>query len=322
MLLDALQHAIQSPELQLPTTIASLSLKTAKSLYAWSIDQTNKDIIMTHNDYLINFFKLWTSSTQTTQYIREEVWKRFATFVSSTEYRCFWKSLYSKAGTEECSVLSFELTFTMFTTYWKTTIKEKEVTTTTQLDVQLTFDEQNALWYIGGYLIHSVRKQINKVKCQEKENLLDLLDSLQQDNEADEDVDLEELCSQNWVKAINRGHLIRCTNDFHTFLYTVEMLIKRSFSFGRKSLQEHLEEITNNDEIKKIWNGLFADGEEATENSTNLLLEKVLIIYITVRGFRYTSRFMEKYKISKKKNLDKSKSIRTKLQFINTFEKN
>ena len=196
MLLDALQHAIQSPELQLPTTIASLSLKTAKSLYAWSIDQTNKDIIMTHNDYLINFFKLWTSSTQTTQYIREEVWKRFATFVSSTEYRCFWKSLYSKAGTEECCVLSFELTFTMFTTYWKTTIKEKEVTTTTHLDVQLTFDEQNALWYIGGYLIHSVRKQINKVKYQEKENLLDLLDSLQQDNEADEDVDLEELVSR------------------------------------------------------------------------------------------------------------------------------
>ena len=91
-------------------------------------------------------------------------------------------------------------------------------------------------------------------------------------------------------------------------MYTVEMLIKRSFSFGRKSLQEHLEEIKNND-----WNGLFADGEEATENSTNLLLQKVLTIYITVRGFRYTSRFMEKYKISKKKNLDKSKSIRIHL---------
>ena len=89
-----------SPELQLSTTEASFSLETAKLLHLWCSQKSNTHIVKAHNNYLINFFKLWTYEQKVTQFIREAVWTRFAGFVSSPEYVYFWTTFYNTTGTK------------------------------------------------------------------------------------------------------------------------------------------------------------------------------------------------------------------------------
>jgi hypothetical protein len=96
---DAIQQAVTV--LQMPTETASCLLEMAKLLHSWCTLAHNKHILRVHNEYLINFFKIWISSSSTqgiTQFIREEVWTRFASFISSAEYAYFWTSFYTLAG--------------------------------------------------------------------------------------------------------------------------------------------------------------------------------------------------------------------------------
>jgi hypothetical protein len=50
---------------------------------------------------LSDLFSLWTSPHIMTQLIQEQIWQRFATFVSSTEYTLFWQSLFNMSGIME-----------------------------------------------------------------------------------------------------------------------------------------------------------------------------------------------------------------------------
>ena len=77
---------------------------------AWCCKSTNAGILTHFNNYLITFFKVWTSAPVTTQYVRGQVWTRFSSFLSSEEYIQFWTSLYTVVGVQEISLLSFELT--------------------------------------------------------------------------------------------------------------------------------------------------------------------------------------------------------------------
>ena len=194
----------------------------------------------------------------------------------------------------------------MFTTYWKTITSPPESTPLLP-NLHPTFDEQNALWYVGGYVLRSVRRNISKSNHIKKLDFLDVLDSFE-----DDCAEVDESDAKKWIVAIDRGHLIRCTNDFHTLLYSIEINIKTSFSYGKKTLEEHLK-LAVDEEILRIWKNLCGR-DAAVDDDYKFLLLEVVKMYITIRGFRHTSREMEKYKIYKKKNLQKTKSLRTRLQ--------
>lgn len=179
---------IESPESKLPSISATTIIKAAKQLKQWSSNKVNEQKMKQFNQYLITFFKIWTTPTVTTQFVREEIWKRFSLFISSSEYSTFWASVYSTVGISPCpAILSFEVTFTG---YWKKQTLARILTTasTNSLSPSLSFDEQNALWYVGGYIIRKMRRKINKnssLTAKEMDMLLPLLDELVEDHDED-----------------------------------------------------------------------------------------------------------------------------------------
>lgn len=87
----------------------------------------------------------------------------------------------------------------------------------------LSSDEQNALWYVGGYILRAIKKKIKRSKCVDKE-MMYILEAFEEvEIEDDDEDDKGELDSQQWTKLVNRGNLIFCTNRFYTFLATVEL---------------------------------------------------------------------------------------------------
>lgn len=190
-----------------------------------------------YDTYFKYFFNLWISVPPTSSTIREQIWIRFVQFTSSEVYTAFWKKLYVAANVKESSVLSFFLTYNYFITLWekKYPTKQKDRSTETS---HLTFDEKNALWYIGGYIIRKVKRKITSMKNEDKDkdDLLVVLDcfvdadhdELEGSTDSDDNDDVAD--THIWVNSINRGGLIKCTNNFYSFLRAVELELKCSLT--------------------------------------------------------------------------------------------
>ena len=76
---------------------------------------------------------------------------------------------------------------------------------------ELTYKEQCAIRYIGGYIVRSIHKD-----CTVKKILLGL------DDLHNSDDNMEPSESEEWMCAINRGGLIRINDSFYYTLCAIE----------------------------------------------------------------------------------------------------
>ncbi len=53
---------------------------------------------------------------------------------------------------------------------------------------------------------------------------------------------------------------------------------------------------------------------EVEDEEARSLLNMIVNLYVTIRGFSFAKSIMEQYKVSNKKNLQKSKALRKKLE--------
>ena len=181
-----------------------------------------------YDHFLTGLFNLWiTSVPPTDSSAREKIWSRFSQFVSSKDYVAFWSSLYNKSGIQGTPILAFFITYTYFTRQW-TTMYPIEANSTCSVASyneasHLSPDEENALWYVAGYVIRKVMKiSLRSGASQEVIQIATLLSFIEDGEELDDD-DIsddqgDETLSTAWFDAINRGGLFKCTNDFYKFM--------------------------------------------------------------------------------------------------------
>ena len=143
-----------------------------------------------------------------------------------------------------------------------------------------------------------------------------LLDTFVEDNGGEEEEEAHEYDdSKAWLCGINRGKLTICNNTFHTFLYSLELQVKSTCRFGFTSKSENIRRLKESEEVVTIWKRMCTDS--ASEEANSYLLDEIITLYITVRGFRFTSRFVEQYKNNKMKGLQKERSLRSRISTIN-----
>jgi hypothetical protein len=68
-----------------------------------------------------------------------------------------------------------------------------------------------------------------------------------------------------------------------------------------------MESVIVNTEVQLIWKsiceGAVSEEGQGLSNSYDILLMEIVQTYVTIRGFRYTNRIIEKYKLTKKEKL-------------------
>ena len=87
----------------------------------------------------------------------------------------------------------------------------------------LTLEEQNAIRYVGGYIVRTL-----KAKTKDKQTL-----SCLQQLESSDQSDVENQVSAQWIVEINRGGLIHITDEAHDGFVASEAATRRHFKVSK-----------------------------------------------------------------------------------------
>ena len=235
--------------------------------------------------------------------------------------------MYDAVGVDNSPILSFHTTLQLLYSLWKHHHPTTAIKTSQEIQ-HLSYDEQNALWYVAGYILRKLRLQLEKNRMgKDSEEQLALLECFVDDDYNNSDCYVEEIVdSQSWLRMIDRGGLTKCTNDFYVYLRVVEMvskiMIKSAFEEIKhpqtcRDLEAMTEAIVKDTAVQRSWEGLVRDqsSEESrwSDFSSSRVQQSLIKLYIKVRCYAYSKKRAEHLKQDNKDSLQKSKSLRTKL---------
>ena len=109
--------------------------------------------------------------------------------------------------------------------------------------------------------------------------------------------------TEEWLNKVDRRGLWHVNDDaynlFVGFEYTVKKVLKIERDINKETFKKKLHDSTLADEeIKFNWSLLSA---EVDEKAATLVINEMVSLFITVRGFAFTTSYVELYKQTQKK---------------------
>ena len=241
---------------------------------------------------------------------QERLWRKFNLLTVSDSFIIKWQDFLKANHLEDQPVF-----YQHFTELFDSLIQKKlraaqpdlwpdEVEIEGDTCEPLSFEEENGIRYMGGYVVRKLREHPD---CAEFNELLNEMVST-------EDMLDENSPSAAWTNAINRGGLVKITADAYQVFLAVESCVRRYLTIKKvskmdKSFKRYLTNMVVNDsDVLFHW---CMAGFEKDENAS--CLQQIVKKWITIRGFSFATCLMEMYKQENKKGTGKSKSLRTKL---------
>ena len=84
------------------------------------------------------------------------------------------------------AVLSFDMTYMLFIHHWEAEYplasRDTAVPSGTNILPHLTQDEQNALWYVAGYILRKIEREMIKDKSVDEKQLKMMIDGFKEDD--------------------------------------------------------------------------------------------------------------------------------------------
>ena len=120
---------------------------------------------------------------------------------------------------------------------------------------------------------------------------------------------LSEGSSAEWVDMIDCGGLVYITEECHQLFISIEYVTRYHMNLSNlhsmdEDFQEHLERVVStDDDVLLNWTMTGSNDEE--------LLQEIIKLWVTIRGFSFAKSIMEKYKQESKKSTKKSKGLLT-----------
>ena len=119
--------------------------------------------------------------------------------------------------------------------------------------------------------------------------------------------------SMDWLELVNRGGLTFINSLTLELFLAMELELRSHFQVLQRQgdfIAQATSAIKSNDDVLFFWSMLSAEWDETS--ATNLF-DRIIHLWITIRGFSYASAWMEKYKNAKKVSTQKSKGLRKQL---------
>ena len=171
----------------------------------------------------------------------------------------------------------------------------------------LTYSEYNALRYAAGYVPCALRKKVirSSYSQERKTDLLNCLDDMV-------DADVVPCDSTDWIECVNRGGLTFVNDLTFEIFVAMELEIRIHLQGPQQpvNLSSIAPAIKNNEDVLFLWSMLSAGWSESAGST---LLDMVISMWVGIRGFSYSSAWVEKYKKEHKRTTQKSKGLRKQL---------
>ena len=121
--------------------------------------------------------------------------------------------------------------------------------------------------------------------------------------------------SENWLNAVDRGGLVHVNHTAFKLFHATEMELRQHFMISKvEEMDEHYRDNVNTSIIGDVDIQYYMDCvTEDLEEERKEVLQQTVRLYVTVRGFSFTRSWLEMYKQEERKKLQKSKSLRSKL---------
>jgi len=156
------------------------------------------------------------------------LWKKYHQLTISESLNVTWKQFLGLCKLDKGPMLYQHVTDELFEMRIKDVVCPSsddvcsEVTTVTCL----TFEEANAVRYIDGYVVHSLKQQ------KKHEDVFPILEELTDKSPRDgqENEDQPEGPEMEWIKSIDRGGLTRITTDAYQLFYAIELRTRKYFN--------------------------------------------------------------------------------------------
>lgn len=177
-------------------------------------------------------------------------------------------------------------------------------TSGTETSCPMTWEEENALRYVAGYICRKVQSKLQKSSAKNKEEMVLFCMELCGDEDGDRG-------TEEWTNAIDRGGLWHINDYTYTVFSILEEEIRKHLKVSAlKDLNETtkkkiLEAVLKNDELLFEWTLITTDADDSVGME---VLQRICELYLTVRGFA-----LEMYKQRSKKQVQKSKALRKKV---------
>ena len=228
----------------------------------------------------------------------KDFWTDFHVLRTSAEFTQHWKDYLEVAGVESKAVFIQTITLEVFEQLLSDTYIAR--TAQDETEVQFTYEEENAIRYMAGFVVRKVQK---KLDAKDVEMLI----------ESDEAA-ITDSSSAEWVNMIDRGGLVHVTDACYQLFLSIEQAIRQELQLSKissmdENFRKHLDNMLSNDD-DVLFNWTMITGGE-TENEE--VLHEIIKLWITTRCFSFAKSIMEKYRGESKKRTAKSKGLRTRL---------
>ena len=221
---EAITGVLADPYFTISTQEAKLCLEGARNIIMVFNQPGTNELQSNFSTWLVTSLEAVVKSVKSgvQQFNKEKLWIKFHELTASTEFANKWETFASKLGIGTVSPLLYQhITDVIFESIIKESMNISTVGFTGAMqDCGLTFEEESAIHYVGGYVIRQLK--IDKANAQ----MLPLLEQLtySEDNSADDD------STRHWINQVNRGGLTKITNEAFRCFYNIEIMVRRFFN--------------------------------------------------------------------------------------------
>ena len=233
---------------------------------------------------------------------RETLWIKFHELTSSEDFITKWEEFVKNLNTTVPPLLYQHLTDEIFEGVIKKFCGPLTSNNTAPKEdtVVLSNEEENAIHYVGGYVIRELKK--DKFNSRMRLPLLEHLTDAEKRPTIDE--------ARQWITSINRGGLTKISNTAFQCFCDIEVSIRRFLNVSN-TRDMNTSAILSDDDLLFDW--CFASEFIVDQDITDRCLEKIVNKWFVIRGFSFSNSMMEMYKQESKKGTGKSKPLRSKL---------
>ena len=317
-LLEIVESLLKKDTFNLSSPVADVCKKAAHRLHDWLKVEENKAVAEEFYSALHIQFEVVADCLNNSKKIsagREKMWTAFHKLRTSADFRSKWEGLFKHCHEEAVHPHLFQQIADII---FKKVLASK-VSVLQQQDeeqvVELTRAEENALRYAAGYVCKQVSKKLKSSTDPSKQELFLCMEMLRRDSAVDSECETSE-DSSLWMDIIDRGGLWHIKDDVFPVFYAMEEEVRRFIrNPSRKQSALDVKQLSNAilscEDVLFFWSIATV---QLDENEERLLLKKITKLWITVRGFAYTSAWIEQYKQKKSQVLQKKKALRKTLQ--------
>ena len=310
VLVRALKHVLDDDSFKINTPSTIQARKSAESLLDWCLKNNMDDRFIDFTRQLTSSLKqvICSSATKVFTVNKEKLWKGFYQLRVSQDFVKQWTDFTADADEPVKPVLFQHLSDLIF----RMLIEQHKIVHLDQEEFsELTENESGALRYVAGYICRHLRKKIQRSRgdAKSKEEMMICLMQLVRNKETEEHGTDEE-----WTNLMDRGGLFHVKEItfqlFRAIEYQVRDGLKGLKRQSQQSKSELIKKVTGDDDVQFIWLMATAEFDIEDRDIHEALLQKIVELFVTVRGFSVASAWLEKFKQQIKKPTKRTKSLR------------